>query len=137
MGACQSNRNSAVDAKRNRMDAANKKMDEGQFLYNDTANAKTDNKNNTNQDGGSASVAGNTTTSTGTTSRHDKVLEWKDTLRNDGDLAAAVVHIEVRISTFVRSFMIFNLAGVVSIVASNLFVWCCFIFPRFSYENDL
>jgi len=98
MGACQSNRNSAVDAKRNRMDAANKKMDEGQFLYNDTANTKTDNKNNTNQDGGSASVAGNTTTSTGTTSRHDKVLEWKDTLRNDGDLAAAVVHIETSLT---------------------------------------
>ena len=39
-------------------------------------------------------VSINDTKSTGT-SRHDKVVEWKNELSENGDLTQAVVHIEV------------------------------------------
>ena len=91
MGSCQSSSAAAVDERMKRMDAAAMKRDEGKYCYNDD-NGKngTNGNNNANNDSSTRNPS-----ISSQSSRHEKVLEWKDKLHDEGHLAQSVVHIEV------------------------------------------
>jgi hypothetical protein len=91
MGSCQSSSAAAVDERKKRMDAAAMKRDEEKYCYNDDSGKNNSNNNNN----GNSGMQERSISISSQSSRHEKVLEWKDKLHDEGHLAQSVVHIEV------------------------------------------
>jgi len=92
MGSCLSSSSSSAVVVDNKV---NGKRNEGKYCYNDSPNPamlanKNKNMKNRASDIGSSNHSAK--------SRHDNIIEWRDELGANGDLAQAVVHIETSLT---------------------------------------
>ena len=114
MGSCLSTSKSSAsgvvveDTVKNGTGTKNNIKEEGKYCYNDTSATTTPsgllpipkyNKNGNGKHRPSDIGSSNHSAK----SRHDNIIEWRDELGAEGDLAQAVVHIEVRSSRFTIS----------------------------------